>query len=377
MRDAMRSSALERLQQLQEVSAALSRSLDRDDVERELARHVARMIACTGVVVARSADHDGATSVVLHWREGAEQDVESAALVLDAVAEASRTGLVARTGPENPPPGTHARRRPRAAPSVLAVPLRVGYKLAGVLAVYGGEASAFGSEEEELLGTLGTTAATALVNASLFAESLRDKRQSEALAALAASLGLSLKPAEVLRLSLRHAAAILGAEGAVVALRRGEFLHIVAAEGTGSAVQGLYVPIADSHTGRAMLEGRTLIMNNVMADGVTYERTRALGPVEKVVAAPLLTPDGPIGVLSVANRKADFTDDDARVLERLAAQVARSTPCCSARRARSTRTIRSGPRSSAARWAAAPSASRGPERCSTSSPRRIRPAARW
>jgi PAS domain S-box-containing protein len=63
-------------------------------------------------------------------------------------------------------------------------------------------------------------------------------------------------------------------------------------------------------------------MNNVMADGVTYERTRALGPVEKIVAAPLLTPDGPIGVLSVANRKADFTDDDARVLERLAAQVA-------------------------------------------------------
>ena len=322
MRDAMPSSALERLQQLQEVGAALSRSLDRDDVERELARHVARMIACTGVVVARSADHDGATSVVLHWREGAEQDVESAALVLDAVAEASRTGLVARTTPKNPPPGTHTGSGPRAAPSVLAVPLRVGYKLAGVLAVYGDEAAAFGSEEEELLGTLGTTAATALVNASLFTESLRDKRQSEALAALAASLGLSLKPAEVLRLSLRHAAAILGAEGAVIALRRGEFLHIVAAEGTGSAVQGLYVPIADSHTGRAMLEGRTLIMNNVMADGVTYERTRALGPVEKIVAAPLLTPDGPIGVLSVANRAADFTDDDARVLERLAAQVA-------------------------------------------------------
>ena len=322
MRDTMRSSALERLQRLQEVSAALYRSLDRDDVERELARHVGRMIACTGVVVARSAEPGGATSVVLHWRDGAERDVESAALVLDAVAEASRTGLVARTGPENPPPGTHARRRPAAAPSVLAVPLRVGYKLAGVLAVYGDEASAFGSEEEELLGTLGTTAATALVNASLFAESLRDKRQSEALAALAASLGLSLKPAEVLRLSLRHARAILGAEGAVVALRRGEFLHIVAAEGTGSAVQGLYVPVADSHTGRAMMEGRTLIMNNVMADGVTYERTRALGPVEKIVAAPLLTPDGPIGVLSVANRKADFTDDDARVLERLAAQVA-------------------------------------------------------
>jgi hypothetical protein len=82
----------ERLQRLQEVGAALSRSLDRDDVERELARHVARMIACTGVVVARSADAGDGISVVLHWRGGREENVEGAAPVLDAVAETSRTG---------------------------------------------------------------------------------------------------------------------------------------------------------------------------------------------------------------------------------------------------------------------------------------------
>ena len=59
----------ERLQRLQEASAALSRSLDRGDVERELVRHVARIIACTGVAVARSAESDGAMSVALHWRD--------------------------------------------------------------------------------------------------------------------------------------------------------------------------------------------------------------------------------------------------------------------------------------------------------------------
>jgi PAS domain S-box-containing protein len=202
------------------------------------------------------------------------------------------------------------------------VPLRAGYKVAGVVAVYGDELAAFGEEEEELLATLGTTAATALANAALFAESVHDKRQSEALAELAATLGLSLRLSDVLRLSLRHAAAILGAEGAVVALRRGEYLHIVAAEGAAAAVQGVYVPIAESHTGRAMLEGRTLIMNHVTADGVAYERTRVMGPVQKVVAAPLLTPDGPIGVLSVGNRATDFTEEDGRVAERLAAQLA-------------------------------------------------------
>lgn len=305
----------ERLQLLQEVSAALSRSLEREDVERELARHVARMIVCTGVVVARPAPAGAGMPLVLHWRDGAERDVADAALVQDAVAEAARTGLAARTA-------ARAEFAPGGAPAVLAIPLRVGYKLAGVLAVYGEDASAFGGEEEELLSTLGSTAATALVNAGLFAESLRDRRQSEALAALAATLGQSLKLADVLRLSLKHAAAILGAEGAVIALRRGEYLHIVAAEGTGASVQGIYVPIAGSRTGRAMLEGRTLIVNNVTADAETYERTRSMGPVEKVVAAPLLTPDGPIGVLSVGNRAADFTEDDARVLERLASQLA-------------------------------------------------------
>ena len=303
--DAAPSSALERLQRLQEVSAALYRSLDRDDIERELARHVPRLIPCTGVVVARANDATGVGPVVLHWRGGVQQDIDSAAMVRGAIADAARTGRAAR-----------------AEHGVLAVPLRVGYKLSGIVAVYADEPAAFGSEEEELLGTIATTAATALVNASLFAESLRDKRQSEALASLAASLGVSLKLSDVLRLSLRHAAAILGAEGSVIALRRGDFLHIVATEGSGSAVQGIYVPIAESHTGRAMLEGRTLIMNGITAGSGAYERTRAMGPLEKIVAAPLLTPDGPIGVLSVGNRAADFTEDDARILERLASQLA-------------------------------------------------------
>jgi PAS domain S-box-containing protein len=314
----MASSAVERLQRLQEVSAALNRSLDRDDVEHELARHAARIIGCTGAVVARSAESGGAATLVLHWTGGAAQDLERAEFVRDAVAEVVRTGLSARTSPAPSAPGNGA----GAAPAVLAVPLRAGSRLAGVLAMYGDDASAFGAEEEELLGAIATTAATALVNATLFAESLRDRRQSEALAALAASLGQSLKLSEVLRLSLRHAAGILGAEGAVIALRRGEFLHIVATEGTASAVQGLYVPLMESHTGRAMLEGRTLIMNAVTSDGITYERTRQLTPVEKIVSAPMLTPDGPIGVLSVANRAADFTEEDARVLERLASQLA-------------------------------------------------------
>lgn len=310
----------EQLQLLEEVSATLGRSLDRGDIERELAGHAARIVTCEGVVVARVLASGDPAVVALHWRRGEEQDPGSAAPVLAAIADVARTGRSSRavSTPDGAAAGGGA-----PAPAVLAVPLRVGHIVAGILAVYGSGPGAFGSEEEEFLHTLGATAASALVNASHFAESLRDKRQAEALAEVARALGSSLKLTDVLRLSLRHSAAILGAEVAMVAMRRGEFLHVVATTGgAAEPLQGLYVPIAENAIGRAMLEGRTLVLNALPREETIDERTRGLLVVEKTVAAPMRTPDGPIGVLSVANRAADFTEDDARVLERLASQLA-------------------------------------------------------
>ena len=304
----------ERLQRLAEVSATLSRSLDQDDIERELVRQAAHMIPSEGVVFARALPSGGVT-VTLHWRDGAERGGESALPALSALDEVVRTGRTSRA----PAPATAG--STDAFVHVLAVPLMVGYKLVGILAAYGRQ-SPFASEDEELLHTLGSTAATAQVNAALFAESLHEKRQSEALAALAGALGSSLRLADVLRLSLRHSAAILGADGAAVALRRGEYLHIVATEGSADPVQGFYVPIAESASGLAMLAGRTLIVNDAAGLAGAYERTRSTAQIEKTISAPLLTPEGPIGLLSVLNRATDFTEADARVLERLAAQLA-------------------------------------------------------
>jgi PAS domain S-box-containing protein len=306
----------EQLQLLEEVSSTLGRSLDRNDIERDLAGHAARIISCEGVVVARVAASGEPGIVTLHWKGGRERDVADAAPALDAVAEVARTG---RTSRAVAAPGSGA----AAARPVLAVPLRVGHVVAGVLAVYGEGPAAFGSEEEELLHTLGATAASALVNASHFAESLRDKRQAEALAEVARALGSSLKLTEVLRLSLRHSAAILGAEVATVAMRRGDYLHVVATTGgTAESLHGLYLPMSESASGRAMLEGRTLVQNAVPVEDTVHGRAHGMLVVEKTISAPMLTPDGPIGVLSVANRAADFTDEDARVLERLASQLA-------------------------------------------------------
>ncbi len=308
----------ERLQRLQEVSATLSRSLDRDDIERELARQVARMIACAGVVVARTEGDHARAVIALHWKDGAITTPESAEPALAAIAEVARSGRASRA----PTPPVDGPDSGKPVPAVLAVPLLVGYRLAAIVAVYGDEADAFGSEEEELLQTIGATAATALVNANLFAESLSEKRQSEALASVASAIGSSLRLSEVLRLALRHASAILGAEGASVALKRGEYLHVVGAIGSSEPVQGLYIPIAESESGLAMAGGRSVVVNDVDAAPNAYQRTRELARVRNMVSSPLTTSDGAIGVLSVSNRDRDFTIDDARILERLASQLA-------------------------------------------------------
>jgi PAS domain S-box-containing protein len=173
-----------------------------------------------------------------------------------------------------------------------------------------------------LIATLASTAAASLGTAATVADSLRDKRQSEALAELARALGSTQRLGEVLHLGLRHSSSILGTEGADIALVRGEYLHIVAAWGCSASSQGVYVPIGDSASGRAMRDDRAMIVNAITPEVGANPTLRAMSRVEKVVSVPLRAPSGPIGVLSVVNRARDFDADDVRVLERLASQLA-------------------------------------------------------
>ncbi|OYV66869.1 MAG: hypothetical protein B7Z72_10565 [Gemmatimonadetes bacterium 21-71-4] len=124
-------------------------------------------------------------------------------------------------------------------------------------------------------------------------------------------------------MALRHSLAILGAEGAAVALRRGEYMHVLATEGVdAAAIEGLYIPLDQSRSAQAVLSGQTYLRNTDIPAQVVHDPTGTLVRIRKIVAAPLRTPDGTIGMLVVANRQADFTDADARVLERLASQLA-------------------------------------------------------
>ena len=163
--------------------------------------------------------------------------------------------------------------------------------------------------------------ASIIENARLYEESERERRRGEALADIARAVSGSLRLADVLDLSLRHAVALLRTRGATLGLLRDDQIVIVAATGTVEALLGAPVPVHASVSGRSILERRAIICNDANVPEA-YTPTRIAASIESTVVAPLYSSEGVIGVLTVVDGEAPFTEDDALVLQRLADQVA-------------------------------------------------------
>jgi PAS domain-containing protein len=126
----------------------------------------------------------------------------------------------------------------------------------------------------------------------------------------------------VLRLILRHAVSLLGVEGALITLREADYLHIVAGVGSAGMLSGVHLPIEGCLFGQVVRGHDQLLLNDTSAvrDGLaTVER---LVPVDRLLGAPLITSRGAIGAIAAFNRARPFTDDELRLLQRLADQVA-------------------------------------------------------
>ena len=155
----------------------------------------------------------------------------------------------------------------------------------------------------------------------VLARLLRERDQLEALADMARAIGGSLRLSDVMHLALRHAVALLNTQGAGLGLLRDEQVVVVAGLGAGEKIIGAALPTDASVCGQAIAERRCIIVNDATIPAA-YEPTRTAANINRVIIAPLYSSQGPLGVLSVLNRDAEFTDDDATVLQRLADQVA-------------------------------------------------------
>ncbi|MES2524208.1 MAG: PAS domain S-box protein, partial [Gemmatimonadota bacterium] len=323
-----------RLQRLQEAGAAFARTLDEHEIVRELGRQAIRATNADGVAItAPDLDRDILTTSFAFSR-GSERPRSPVRLGDGLIAEVARTGTAVRIGDRE---ADRARERKGllvplsmydivgdsgSAASVLAVPMLVGIQLIGVLAVHAVSTETFSVEDEEVLATMASQAATAIANARRYDESERERRQTEALADVARAVSESLRLGEVLRLILRHAVALLGAEGACIALRNNEYVHIVAAVGAADVLAGVHLPVGNSLLGRSVTGNEVVVSNDFRNDPTSSRAVQHLTSIQRAVIAPLVSARGTIGAIAVINRDTPFTSADSRVLQRLSDHVA-------------------------------------------------------
>ncbi len=328
----------ERLQRLQEAGAALSRSLDEAEIVRELARQVARATNPDGVAVFEPDLANGTYRTLVRLANGTERAKSDVRALGDGViADVARNGRAVRSQSTQGKSdrASHVPWSPLAAldvmgesvsefgppGSVLAVPVMTGIRLLGVLAVHASTTGRFTAEDEEVITIMASQAAMALANARRYGESERERRQTEALADVARAVGESLRPGEVMHLILRHAVALLQAQGACIALRQDDWLHIVAGTGAADLLAGVHVPLEGSLLGRVTQTGGYALSNELSSEDGAYSPLQRIAPIRNTVIAPLATARGIIGAIAVINRVAPFTEDDVRILQRLGDQV--------------------------------------------------------
>jgi len=293
-----------RLQSLHEVGLLLARSLDEATILRSLAVQVESVLGVDTVVVFTMGEGGVPWPRILR-RGGAEVDEMYTPATLRMLAERVAT-----------------EQQPARAGAALAVPSVQGSATVGVIAVETSSGEALDDADAELLATIGAQVSAAISNARLYADSIRQRRQTEALADVVRAVGESLREDRVMPLILRHATALLRTGGATLALLRGDSLEITAGVGVGRAMVGSRMPLEGSLGGRAVRSASSIIRDDVHDDPDTFLPSAATAQVRNTIVVPLLSAQGPVGALSVFNREAPFTDEDAELLQRLADQVA-------------------------------------------------------
>ncbi|CAN5251756.1 hypothetical protein BH09GEM1_BH09GEM1_15710 [soil metagenome] len=294
-----------RLQSLHEVSKSLARSLDEPTLLRALAAQI-EMVLPVRTVVVLTADAARPPWPRILRREGKEVDEIFTPMPLRTLAEqASKSQTDERRG------------------SALAVPCVIGPVTVAALVVESASGKALEQADADLFITIAAQAAAAISNARLYAESLRQRRQAEALSDVVRAVGESLRIDRVLPLILRHATALLRAEGATIALLRGDVLEVTAGLGAGKSLEGTRLSLNDSMLGRAVRTASSIIRDDVHNDPDAFmsNASAAAARVSNAIVVPLMSVQGPVGALSVFNRNAPFLIEDAELLQRLADQV--------------------------------------------------------
>lgn len=212
--------------------------------------------------------------------------------------------------------------------SILCVPLKIGVRIFGVLAVESVEANSFTAADQRLLQTLADQAAVALENARLYSETRRQARELGIINKATRLMASSLELQTVLQQAIEAINPLLQTEGAAILLldHTGENLIFECLDGPyPESLLGRRLSISVGVVGWAARMGEAVLVNDAKQDPRFYQEidkwtglhTRSL------LAVPIIFQEKVIGVLEVINKlEGIFTPHDLETLEALASSAA-------------------------------------------------------
>jgi PAS domain S-box-containing protein len=206
----------------------------------------------------------------------------------------------------------------RMAACYLAVPMLVGQRVVGVMAVqdYVREA-ALTARHLNLLATIAAQAAVALENARLYEAQARRVAEMTALVDISAALRAARSRAEMPPIILDQLLALFNADGATLATRQTTTGELVVELGRGGWVSltGAQFPEGTGLTGRMVASGQPYLNDDVTTDSQLHQA----GSLElhAVAGAPLVADQRTVGVLWMG-RRTPFDQSDLRLLTAIA-----------------------------------------------------------
>ncbi|MGQ9600416.1 MAG: GAF domain-containing protein, partial [Anaerolineae bacterium] len=211
---------------------------------------------------------------------------------------------------------------------VMAVPIRWGEELLGVLGVGSHTPGAFSSEDLELLTVLATQASIAIHNAQLFAAERTARQQAERLYAAAQALSASLDLSRVFASILSELHQVVPYDSASVQQLQQETLQIIGGHGFPNLNELLGVTFdlnADDNPNREVIRTRQpLILDDAPLLYAGFRRApHRQANIRSWLGVPLLFGDRLIGMITLDKREPGFyTQEHARLAMAFAAQAA-------------------------------------------------------
>ncbi len=195
----------------------------------------------------------------------------------------------------------------------LNIPLLVRDEVYGGLQFYYPQPRTFTDDEVELGVTLGDQISLAIENARLYAESRRRAEENQALLNVQQAIMSDLNMDAVLQMIASEARRLTGVQRSVVLLldESGKKLVVryVAGEDDFDLV-GKTLSVSDSVSGRSMLAGEPVLITDMATDNRATPETRQTTRYRSQISVPLITNDGPLGLIAVSDPEPNQLDEN-------------------------------------------------------------------